>query len=250
MRTQLYIFVWTCLLPLGGGAQKQYGVGFTERGVISYYPYKSSRITASGETFDSEALVAGHKKIPFNSLVKITNLNNGKMVVVRVNDRGPYAYGRIMDISEAAARKIELLATGTAKAEIEVIGDGSPTVREVPKPKEKEVENPRVTASNESSFITGKTYNRFATQKFPEGFTHQVGSFNELSRAIEHCQMLEYRGFKNEKIFIYVDWVKYQKVYKVLIGEFGNKEAGDALKQKLITALGTIQLWTRPFPKQ
>lgn len=243
MLIRLFCYIGACLLPAVAWAQ--YGVGYAEKGVISYYPNKFKRITASGETFDSEALVAGHKKIPFNSLVRITNLNNGKTVVVRVNDRGPYAYGRIMDISEGAARKIDLLATGTAKAEIEVISDGSnPSAKDEPKEKEPK-ENPKITSSNEANFVTGKTYSRWATQKFPKGYTHQVGSFNELARAIEHCQILENRGFKNEKIFIYVDWVKYQKLYKVFVGEFALQTEGESLKQRLKLTLGNGSVWTR-----
>ncbi len=249
MQIKLLSLLITSLLPYSLWAQ--YSVGFSERGVISYYPTKFNRTTASGELFDSKELVAGHKKIPFNSLVKITNLNNGKTVIVRINDRGPYAYGRVMDISEAAARKIDLLATGTAKAEIEVIGDGKGTLaKDKDKLKEREPdENPRVTASNEGSFATGRSYTHTAVLKIPKGFTHQIGSFNELSKAIEHCKMLEYRGFKNDKIFIYVASEKTKKVYKVFVGEFENKIEGDKLKTLLEVTLGR-QVWTRPHPDQ
>jgi len=234
-------------------AWAQYGVGFMERGIISYYPGKYSRTTASGEIFDSKQLVAGHKKIPLNSLVKITNINNGKSVVVRINDRGPYAYGRIMDISEEAARKIDLLATGTAKADIEVISDGSiKTGKDTPKDTSKEKdneENPRITSSNEANFVTGKTYTYNAVLKHPKGFTHQIGSFIELVKAQEHCKMIAYNGFKDEKIFIYVGWEKYQKIYKVFVGEFENKTEGDKLKTLLQTTFGKT-VWTRPHPEK
>lgn len=75
--------------------------------------------TASGETFHQNKLTAAHKKLPFGTIVKVTNLSNNKSVTVRINDRGPFVSGRIIDLSKAAAQQIDLVAAGVTKVKIE-----------------------------------------------------------------------------------------------------------------------------------
>ena len=91
-------------------------------GVASFYGTKfNGRRTASGEKFDNGALTAAHLSLPFGSLVKVTNVRNGKAVVVRINDRGPHVKGRIIDLSKAAAKKIGIGHAGTARVSLEVL---------------------------------------------------------------------------------------------------------------------------------
>jgi rare lipoprotein A len=102
-------------------ASKARGSGWSEEGMISYYAEKfQGRKTASGQRFDKNAFTAAHRSLPFGTKVAVTNLANGKSVIVEINDRGPYAEDRILDLSPAAARKIGLLGRGTVKAKIEV----------------------------------------------------------------------------------------------------------------------------------
>ena len=106
---------------------------YTEEGVASWYgPGFHGRKTASGERFNTNELTAAHKTLPFNTLLKVTNLENGKTTIVRVNDRGPYAHGRIIDLSFAA--KNELQMGGLAKVKIELY--------EAPPESEQEVSSP------------------------------------------------------------------------------------------------------------
>jgi rare lipoprotein A len=84
----------------------------------------NGRKTASGERFNMHELTAAHRTLPFNSLVKVTNLNNKASVVVRINDRGPFARNRIIDLSRAAAPKIGLDRSGTAPVRIELAEEG------------------------------------------------------------------------------------------------------------------------------
>lgn len=96
--------------------------GFTQTGLISFYGGKfHGRKTASGSRFDKHGFTAAHRTLPFGTRVKVTNLANGRSVTVEVTDRGPFARGRILDLSEAAAREIDMLGTGTAKARITVL---------------------------------------------------------------------------------------------------------------------------------
>ena len=88
-------------------------------GMCSYYADKfHGRMTANGEIFDMHALTAAHKKLPFGTVIEVTNLNNGRRVTVRVNDRGPFAKERVLDLSYVAARKIGIIRTGVAKVAI------------------------------------------------------------------------------------------------------------------------------------
>lgn len=93
-----------------------------EQGIASWYgPGFAGRRTANGEVFDPSQLTAAHKELPFNSLVTVTNLFNGRTVVVRINDRGPFKPGRIIDLSRAGAEAIGMIGSGTAQVRIEVM---------------------------------------------------------------------------------------------------------------------------------
>ena len=96
------------------------------RGEASYYAgFHHGKKTASGERFNMHSLTAAHRTLPLGSKIKVTNLNNGKEVVVRVNDRGPYAKGRVLDVSLGAAKKLGMLKTGTAKISIQILHVGN-----------------------------------------------------------------------------------------------------------------------------
>ncbi|MGB7932985.1 MAG: septal ring lytic transglycosylase RlpA family protein [Gammaproteobacteria bacterium] len=96
--------------------------GYKETGMASYYANKfHHRKTASGERFDNNAMTAAHKTLPFGTEVKVTNLNNGESVTIRINDRGPFVKGRIIDLSRAAFSQIADLNRGVAKVEIRVV---------------------------------------------------------------------------------------------------------------------------------
>jgi len=93
------------------------------RGRASWYgPRFHGRRTASGERFNASAYTAAHRSLPFGTKVRVTNLSNGRAVIVRINDRGPYAGGRVIDLSKAAAQAIGMLRSGTAPVRIEIIG--------------------------------------------------------------------------------------------------------------------------------
>lgn len=97
-------------------------VGYTEEGIASWYgiPYHL-RKAADGETYDMETFVAAHRVMPFNTWLRVTNLANNKTVNVRIIDRGPFVDGRIIDLSKAAARQIDLLGPGIGRVRLEVI---------------------------------------------------------------------------------------------------------------------------------
>ena len=91
-------------------------------GAASYYGKRfHGRRTANGESFNMNSMTAAHKTLPFGTKVKVTNRSNGKSVVVRINDRGPYVGGRVIDLSRAAAARIGMIHSGTARVSIAVL---------------------------------------------------------------------------------------------------------------------------------
>lgn len=97
-------------------------IGVIELGIASWYghPYHGRR-AANGEIYDMETMTAAHRTLPFETWVEVENLTNRRLVTVRITDRGPFIDGRIIDLSRAAARRIDMIGPGTAKVKIKVI---------------------------------------------------------------------------------------------------------------------------------
>ena len=99
--------------------------GYRERGVASWYGKKfHGRSTSNGETYDMYAMTAAHKTLPLPSYARVRNLNNGRSVIVRVNDRGPFRDNRLIDLSYAAAHRLGIIGTGTGIVEVEGVNAG------------------------------------------------------------------------------------------------------------------------------
>lgn len=152
---------------------------WTEDGVASWYGGRDGfegKPTASGETYDSSLLTAAHRELPLGTVVDVTNLDNDRTVRVRINDRGPFVFGRVIDLSRAAAEKIGLLGPGTGPVRITVVTPGPP----------QDIVSP-----------TGR-------------WAVQVGSFAERLRAERHAERLRgtgrsvflepYRGLSRVKV--------------------------------------------------
>lgn len=102
---------------------------YVEEGVASWYgvPFNGRR-TSNGETYDMHEFTAAHRTLPFNCVVRVTNLNNGKHTEVRINDRGPFVANRVIDLSLSAAQAIEMVGTGTANVRLEILSGPNPNV--------------------------------------------------------------------------------------------------------------------------
>jgi rare lipoprotein A len=122
-----------CLL-LGACSSLQKGevpldLGIKDRGVASWYGKEfHGRQAANGEIFNMMAYTAAHRRLPLGTVVRVLNLVNGKSVKVRINDRGPYIEGRMLDLSYAAARELGMVESGITPVQIEVVGDHGPLI--------------------------------------------------------------------------------------------------------------------------
>jgi len=333
------VFIFLTLLHFGLD-QSYNKVGYVQRGTASYYAEDfHGKKTANGEKFDMNALTAAHPRIRFNTMLKVTNSENGKTVMVRINDRGPYVGGRILDLSKAAAKQLDMVKNGTTAISAEVVRvEDIPTIEDItkrkeetkkqpttppveksrtkvgglldkiknallgkkqpkkepvqdnepqqekpketkqeqpkdtkqeqpkkattkpakqdeieevlpdlkkdtkkntakppvvttpveaevdlpqPKPTVKPVKTPEVEKTtsvvDESKFVAMNTYNSWGTEKFPQGFGVQLGSYADFTKTMELAKAAHQTGIA--PIYIQVGVINDKKVYRVLAGE-------------------------------
>lgn len=128
--TQPYMWalVVTGSVLMGGCAgltkgQADLDIGMKERGIASWYGDDfHGWVTASGEIYDMHRLTAAHRTLPLGTMIRVTNVVNGRHVVIRINDRGPYVNGRILDVSYGAAKRLNMLRDGISAIQLEVVG--------------------------------------------------------------------------------------------------------------------------------
>lgn len=194
---------------------------FRERGTASWYGEKfHGRRTSSGEPYDMYQMTAAHKSLPLPSYLRVTNLRNNRSVVVRVNDRGPFHAGRIVDLSYAAALKLDVVATGTAPVEIEVL---HPELLDTPGTRLANDAIARPTAPTPGSDN--------ATVPARPVFI-QLGAFSEAANALGLKGKLEVAGIRPVRI----NEESAARLFRVRVGPFAAPAADDiALK---LVALG------------
>jgi len=184
--------------------------GYQERGVASWYGEKfHGRLTSNRELYDMHALTAAHKTLPLPTYVQVTNLTNGKSVIVRVNDRGPFVSNRIIDLSYAAARRIDMIDTGTSLVEVRAL-TGSHVSATAPRP-------------------GIETADRTA-QSAPPLYL-QVGAFGDPQNADRRLRLLQQGGIGSA--FVAADYSVNPALYRVRIGPVETVEQHDALVARL-----------------
>lgn len=216
-------------------------------GMASYYADQfNGRKTASGEIFDNKKMTAAHRTLRFGTMIKVTNLSNSKSVLVRVNDRGPYAHNRLIDISRNAASQIGMVLSGTARVRVEVVSESGKEAETPIKPKDKDKDKPEkpnvlvprdtlkdkiANQSDDDNYLTGNSYSSWGTKKEPRGYGVQVGSYGDVGNARDLCKALAKEKF--EDTYIQVGWSDGKKVFRVLVGEYFDKAEADAFAEKL-----------------
>lgn len=186
---------------------------FKSNVTASYYADKfHGKKTSSGETFNMYAFTAAHKDLPFNTIVKLTNLANGKSVNVRINDRGPFAEGREIDVSKAAAEKLDMITSGTAKVSIEIVQLGD-TVAET-------AAIPSTVTETSAVSSTIQKLKKLAPNK---RWDIQLGAFSKRENAEIQAQRLVDAGFKN------VVFQRTTEVTRVVIKDIPTAEVQDIL---------------------
>ncbi len=180
---------------------------FKQKGVASWYgkDFHGKR-TSSGETYDMYAMTAAHKILPLGVIVRVENLDNGKQTVVRINDRGPFVRGRIIDLSYAAAKELGVVGPGTARVEIEALGTSG--------------------ASGD-----GSNGNLAPVDCFNGNFTVQVGAFQNRDNALRLKEELA-RAHSNAHVVVHDDGNK--TLYRVRVGRYDSLTQVMAAEKRLV----------------
>jgi rare lipoprotein A len=198
--------------------------GFVQRGVASWYGTKfHGRPTSSGEIYNMHAMTAAHKTLPIPVYVQVKNLDNGRAAVVRVNDRGPFISGRIIDLSYAAAKKLGVDGPGTANVEIRVLAEGesspSSVVRTIPLSSDMHEEVPlfiqmgsfssHMNAYNlvQSLIAANESSAKISQMQTEDGLYYRVrvGPLADVDEANAILARLRDKGFQTARIVVHDD---------------------------------------------
>ena len=195
-------------------AQKNY----TKTGIASFYADKfEGRQTANGEIYYHAKKTAAHRTLPFGSIVKVTNLENNKYTVVRINDRGPFIDNRIIDLSKSVAQELGIVEKGLGKVRIELLA----STDDLPGKK-----------SNKKAENQSKVYYKVNVEIInPKGKGVQVGSYNNDENVFRLVE--DIKNKYTEEVFVQVATIKKQKVYRIIVGNYNSDEKLKALKKKL-----------------
>jgi len=228
-------------------------IGSTETGVASWYgfPYDGRR-AASGEVYDMRQLTAAHRRLPFQTWVEVTNLSNGKQVDVRINDRGPFVKGRILDLSQAAARDIDMLRAGTTRVRLKVI---APPPIELQQPKEpvsittKPAPAPPVALEPVPDSATPALPSVAPPAASPrtDWFVVQAGAFADRDRAESLRATLEDR-FMQARVVSNSGATGAPTLWRVIVGREMTREQATALAVRVRQETGAALVVSEPEP--
>lgn len=189
--------------------------GYRERGIASWYGRKfHGRLTSSGEPYDMYAMTAAHKTLPLPSYARVRNLENGRSVIVRVNDRGPFLHNRLIDLSYAAAAKLGIADAGTGIVEVEAIDTEEPPTLDRRPPPFEVIPTARAAPAD------------------PPRLFVQVGAFAQWDNAVSLRARLEQAAFRPIVIHRAGDASRVQ-LYRVRIGPVASVEEADRLAARL-----------------
>lgn len=218
------------------------GSGYTERGVASWYGEKfHGRLTSNRETYDMYGMTAAHKTLPLPTFVRVRNLRNNKSIVVRVNDRGPFVHNRIIDLSYAAALKLDMVTDGTSLVEVTAITFDEPSgnrpVRQVTRPTPAASSSASRPGSANTTPAPTPTIARVETPapgssgELDGQVFAQVGAFGSIENAERRLELLQNRGIGNA--FIHSDTSVNPMLYRVRVGPIIEVIQYDVLVEEL-----------------
>jgi rare lipoprotein A len=198
---------------------------YIERGKASWYGFKfNGERTSNGELYDMFAMTGAHKTLPIPSYVRVTNLDNRNSVVVRINDRGPFHAGRIIDLSYAAAQRLGITRAGTGNVEVEIVvpqGDPRPPLRKAKQD----------VAARDSGLVSqAEAGNTPVDSKLPDGTYLQIAAFGVENSAQQFAATV-----KTKLSFpVVVSTVQAPvKLYRVRVGPFKNAQALQTAREEL-----------------
>ena len=203
--------------------------GFVERGIASWYGKKfHGRLTSSREPYDMYAMTAAHTQLPLPTYVQVTNLKNGKHVVLRVNDRGPFHGNRVIDLSYAAAKKLEIIQQGTGLVEVRALDP-------------RDYQQASTQTHRALTHETQTNESRVHKETDQEAVSNGNGSTKDVNLAVASKEVAQKQTTYADDAAIMVS-ADGPKVY-VQVGAFGERENADQLKNQLSALnLGNVSI--------
>lgn len=203
----------------------------TINGHVSWYgPGFHGRRTANGERFDMNVMTAAHKKLPFNTIVRVVDNRTGEAILVRINDRGPYIRGRVIDLSKEAAARLGMRGRGTTSGTIEIYQ---------PTPVDGRITS--LSSDSSAAAISFVTYDAEARGARPNGWSVSVGSFGSFDAGINLYD--ELRATYDEVFYSRVI-LDGREEWHVSVGLYGSRHLGEGLLVDLLAAYGDAELIT------
>lgn len=195
--------------------------GYQETGVASWYGKKfHGRMTSNQERYDMHGMTAAHKSLPLPTYVRVKNLRNNKSIIVRVNDRGPFVHNRIIDLSYSAAKKLDMIATGTSLVEVTAISFDEPP-KQPPQPTVASIPVKKVPPKPESSAPATNQSTVYV----------QVGAFGDAENARKRFALLRSGGIGDA--FVLEDNSTSPALYRIRIGPIADVLQYDNLVAQL-----------------
>ncbi|MBZ9626805.1 septal ring lytic transglycosylase RlpA family protein [Psychroflexus sp. CAK1W] len=227
----------------------QVGFSQTQTGKASFYADKfEGRPTASGEIYEHNLATAAHRKLPFGTKVKVTNLENNKTAIVKINDRGPFIRGRIIDLSRSIANALDIIKSGATEVRIEVLDKNASVsnkkaeyvatpatnnkkkqVEQLAQVRKESAENFKNTTKDDSE--EKESYELIVDEVTPNFYGVQIASFSESDNLIRLAYKLK-ASYKS-KVLVQVKTVDQTKLYTVILGQFDNRKAAEGFKTNL-----------------
>jgi rare lipoprotein A len=206
---------------------------YDEVGIASWYgPTFHGKDSASGEPFDENAMTAAHPTLPIPSLVRVTNLDNGRTVVVRLNDRGPFVDDRIIDLSKAAAGALDMHGPGTARVRVQYVGPAPAQANAAPATPLQTDPQPIVGRPLPPVVAAGPVAQAPAMQPTGEAFFLQAGAFGDLGNANQMRDRLRPMGVTSLKPVM----VNGSELYRVMVGPWPTRADAERARQDLAAA--------------
>ena len=206
----------------------QLKVGATERGLASFYSDKfHGSTTAYGETYNKNVLTAAHKKWPKGTIVKVTRVDNNKTVIVRINDKGPFRKGYVIDLSKKAAEAVDLIGDQTASVKVEVVqtvGGATKSYNKTTSSSSKKID---VNDPKKSAYGVYKLGSKKVTKKGHYGV--QLGIYSDYKNIPKQVSILQEKGFVNVAVSIEKD-SKGKDRYRLMAGPYPKLQSATATK--------------------
>jgi rare lipoprotein A len=225
------------------------GISQTQSGKASFYADKfDGRPTASGEIYKHNLSTAAHRKLPFGTKVKVTNLENNKTAIVKINDRGPFIRGRIIDLSRSVAESLNIVDSGVSDVQIEVLDDSASVSNE-----NAEYKAPSYTEEEKRASKTSTTTKKNISENFnsssrstdeikeyyelnvnevsPDFYGVQIASFEESDNLLRLSNRLKVSY--NSEVLIQIKTFQGTKVYTVILGQFNNRRSAENFRDRI-----------------